>query len=182
MLHSRHGWTLEETGSRAWKSKRERAASVRLHAFFWSGDARCENSGDPLEEVQTREGTLARNESRRCTHTKGEIWVEDARMREPFVIGFSRGKWVETREILAEAMAAATRRFVSKPWFQLAAAYCALSPRCTPLQFARTKFHSLPVLDKKENPQFGSLDIVSSSKTGFLSLFVDSPRSISPLT
>lgn len=73
---------------------------------------------------------MARNESRRCTHTKGEIWVEDARMREPFVIGFSRGKWVETREILAEAMAAATRRFVSKPWFQLAAAYCALSPRC----------------------------------------------------
>lgn len=47
-------------------------------------------------------------------------------------------------------------------------------PRCTPLQFARTKFHFLPVLDKKENPQFGSLDIVSSSKTGFLSLFVNS--------
>lgn len=56
---------------------------------------------------------------------------------------------------------------------------CSLPPL---LQFARTKFHSLPVLDKKENPQFGSLDIVSSSKTGFLSLFVDSPRSISPLT
>lgn len=108
MLHGRL-FNLEETGSREGEIRKERKPPAFVYAYFWSGHAtqrRVETRSD------ARGRALARNESRRCTHTKGQIWVEDARMREPFVIGFSRGKWVETREILAEAMATATRRFV----------------------------------------------------------------------
>lgn len=102
-------FNLKETGSREGEIRKERKPPAFVYAYFWSGHAtqrRVETRSD------ARGRALARNESRRCTHTKGQIWVEDARMREPFVIGFSRGKWVETREILAEAMATATRRFV----------------------------------------------------------------------
>lgn len=98
---------LEFEGEIRRAKERKRAAFV--YAFFWSGDARTRSDLQALRGGD--EGWRATSPGDARTR-KGEIWVEDARMREPFVIGFSRGKWVETRQILAEAMAAATRRFV----------------------------------------------------------------------
>lgn len=168
MLLGRRGSTAPLEFEEEIRRAKERKPAAFVYAFFWSGDARTRSDLQALRGGD--EGWRATSPGDARTR-KGEIWVEDARMREPFVIGFSRGKWVETRQILAEAMAAATRRFVWKPWFQLAAAHCALSP---PLPSSRccnsrswTRSHSLPIFEMEKKIW---ISFFSSSKTGSLSL------------
>lgn len=172
MLLGRRGSTAPLEFEEEIRRAKERKPAAFVYAFFWSGDARTRSDLQALRGGD--EGWRATSPGDARTR-KGEIWVEDARMREPFVIGFSRGKWVETRQILAEAMAAATRRFVWKPWFQLAAAHCALSPplpssRCcnsrswTRSRFSRweRKFGYLFSLHRKQNLSLFLFDFVNS--------------------
>lgn len=163
MLLGRRGSTAPLEFEEEIRRAKERKPAAFVYAFFWSGDARTRSDLQALRGGD--EGWRATSPGDARTR-KGEIWVEDARMREPFVIGFSRGKWVETRQILAEAMAAATRRFVWKPWFQLAAAHCALSPPLVPLlQFSIV--NEIPVFEMGKKIW---ISFFSSSKTESLSL------------
>lgn len=163
MLLGRRGSTAPLEFEEEIRRAKERKPAAFVYAFFWSGDARTRSDLQALRGGD--EGWRATSPGDARTR-KGEIWVEDARMREPFVIGFSRGKWVETRQILAEAMAAATRRFVWKPWFQLAAAHCALSPSplAPLLQFSIV--NEIPVFEMGKKIW---ISFFSSSKTESLS-------------